>query len=83
MDDHKKMTYTNFQIFLKISLAALIQAVIDSFETYTINSLMKKKIFETLKFNISISVTIWLIFPIFITDIFLSANSVKLVIFLW
>ena len=53
MDDHKKMTYNNFQIFKKNFSASNgrnrreIRAVIDSFETYTINSLMKKKIFET------------------------------------
>ena len=46
MDDHKKMTYNNFQIFLKISLAVMVE-IIDSFETNTINSLIKKKIFET------------------------------------
>ena len=44
------MIYTNFQIFLKISLAVMIgivdlalRAVIDFFELYTINSLVKKK----------------------------------------
>ena len=47
MDKHKKMTYINFQIFLKISLAAMVDrreiwAVIDSFEIYYINSSMKK-----------------------------------------
>ena len=28
MDDHKTMTYTNFQIFLKISLAAMVKIVV-------------------------------------------------------
>ena len=28
MDDHKKMTYTNFQIFWKIYLAAMIEIVV-------------------------------------------------------
>ena len=50
MDDHQKMTYNNFQIFFSGSNGRNrreIGAIIDSFETYTINSLMKKKIFET------------------------------------
>ena len=44
----QKITYTNFQIFLKISPAAMIEivvalrAIIDSFEIYIINSLVKK-----------------------------------------
>ena len=28
MDDHKTMTYTNFQIFLKVSLAAMFEIVV-------------------------------------------------------
>ena len=47
---HKKITYTNFQILLKISLAVIIEivdltlrAVIDFFELYTVNSFIKKK----------------------------------------
>ena len=28
MDDHKKMTYNNFQIFLKISVAAMVEIVV-------------------------------------------------------
>ena len=47
------MTYTNFQLFLKIYLAVIVEiadlalrTVIDSFEIYTINSLTKIK-FET------------------------------------
>ena len=28
MDEHKKKTYTNFQIFLKISLAAMVEIVV-------------------------------------------------------
>ena len=50
IDDHKKMIYTNFQIFLTISLAVLVEifdlplgAVIDSFQIYIINSWIKKK----------------------------------------
>ena len=45
------MTCTNFQIFLKISLAVMVEivdltlrVVIDSFEIYTINSSIEKKI---------------------------------------
>ena len=48
------MTYTNFQIFLKISLVVMVEnvdlalrAAIDSFEIDTVNSLNKKKKFET------------------------------------
>ena len=44
------MIYTNFQIFLTISLAVLVEifdlplgAVIDSFQIYIINSWIKKK----------------------------------------
>ena len=44
------MTYTNFQIFLKISLVVMVEivdlalrAAIDSFEIDTVNSLNKKK----------------------------------------
>ena len=47
------MTYTNFQMFLKISLAVMVEIVhlalsdvIESFNTYTMNSLLVKK-FET------------------------------------
>ena len=50
IDGHKKITYTNFEIFLKISLSLIdeivglaLRAVIDSFEIYTISSLIKKK----------------------------------------
>ena len=49
----QKMTHTNFQIFLKIFLAVMVEivdfavrTVIDSFEIYTINSLIKKN-FDT------------------------------------
>ena len=28
MDDHKKMTYNNFQIFLKFFLAAMVEIVV-------------------------------------------------------
>ena len=45
------MTHTNFQIFLEISLPVMVEvvdlalrAVIDSFEIYTINSMIKNKI---------------------------------------
>ena len=45
------MTHTNFQIFLKISLAVIVEivdltlrAIIDSFEIYIINSIIKKKL---------------------------------------
>ena len=44
------MTYSNFHIFLKISLAVMIEvvdlalrAVIDSLEIYSVNFLLKKK----------------------------------------
>ena len=47
------MTHTNFHIFLKISLAVIVEifdlawrAVIDSFEIYTTNALIKNKTFE-------------------------------------
>ena len=52
MDDHKKMTQ-QFSDFFENFFGnngrnrRKIQPVMDSFETYTINSLMKKKIFET------------------------------------
>ena len=48
------MTDTNFQIFLKIPLTVMVKVVdlalrafIDSFQTYTINSLNEKQNFET------------------------------------
>ena len=52
MDDHKKMTHEFSDFFENFSGSNgrnrhEIRAVIDSFETYTINSLMKKKFFET------------------------------------
>ena len=50
MDGHKKITYTNFQIFLENLFGSngrnrhgTMRAVVDSFEVYIINSLMKKK----------------------------------------
>ena len=49
MDDHKKTTYTNFQIFAKFSDSngrnrLGMRADIDSLEINTINSLIKKKV---------------------------------------
>ena len=48
MDGHKKMTYTNFQIFWRISVAVMVEsvdlalrAIIDVFEIYTINILVE------------------------------------------
>ena len=50
IDGHKNMTYSNFHIFLKISLAVMIEvvdlalrAVIDSLEIYSVNFLLIKK----------------------------------------
>ena len=52
MDDHKKLLTRIFRFFENFSGSngrnrREIRAVIDSFETYTMNSLMRKKIFET------------------------------------
>ena len=53
MEDHKKNDLQQFSDFFENSSASNgrnhreIRAVIDHFEPYTINYLMKKKIFET------------------------------------
>ena len=52
MDDHKKNDLHQFSDFFENSSGSNgrnrreIRAVIDSFETYTINSLMKKKLLK-------------------------------------
>ena len=57
MDSHKKLMYANFQIFFKISLAAMVEivvtlrAIVDSLKIYIINSLKKKKKIETIFIN--------------------------------
>ena len=48
MNEYRKMTYTNVQIFLKISMAALVEIIVEweqlsIFLSYTINSLMTEK----------------------------------------
>ena len=52
MDDHKKMTHQFSDFFLNFSSnngrnRRRIRTVTDSFETYTINSLLKQKFFES------------------------------------
>ena len=54
MDGNIKITYTNFQIFLKISPTSVnveivdfaLNAVIDSFESYTTNFSIEKKFWD-------------------------------------